>query len=131
MSHPHPHIAPARPATFRLRPAARRHPSDAGAPAPVLQLGPLAIDAAGRRVQLDGVPVPLTAAEFDLLLHLARRRGQAVTRDELLRVVLDHGDATSRTVDTHVSAIRRKLGDDAAVPRFIHTVRGYGYRVDG
>ena len=131
MSHPHPYIATARPATFRLRASARRHPSDAGPPPAVIHLGPLAIDAAGRRVQLDGAPVALTAAEFDLLLHLARRRGEAVTRDELLRVVLDHGDAGSRTVDTHVSAIRRKLGDDAGTPRFIHTVRGYGYRVDG
>ena len=97
-----------------------------------LELGPLTIATQAREVRVDGARVELTAMEYELLLYLARRRGEAVTRAALLRDVWGYaggeGDS-SRTVDSHVKTLRLKLGDDADAPRFILTVRGTGYRL--
>lgn len=84
------------------------------------------IDAARRRVTgPDGV-VHLTPTEFDLLAHLAARNGNACTREELLASIWGYPEGSeTRTVDSHVRALRRKLGDD-----IIRTVRGIGYAVD-
>ena len=79
----------------------------------------------------DGAPVELTPKEFDLLVALLERRGAVVGRQELLKEVWGYGNAAinTRTVDVHLSELRRKLEEDAANPRFLLTVRKAGYRL--
>ncbi len=114
----------------RVRAALRRHghePSD-GTP-PVLHLGPLRIDLAGRTVERDGVDIPLTRTEFDLLAELARHPGQVFTRDLLLDHIWGYdylGD--SRLVDVAVGRLRSKVERDSATPSLVLTVRGAGYK---
>lgn len=96
------------------------------------RFGRVAVDATSQRVARDGRPVPLTHREFELLLALLRHRGAVVSREDLLREVWGHRAAVvSRTVDTHISDLRRKLEDDPAEPRHIVTVRKTGYRLQG
>ncbi|MBM0260892.1 response regulator transcription factor [Micromonospora sp. 4G55] len=97
---------------------------------PALVVGGLRIDPRTRLVSLDGVPVELTPREFDLLHHLAGRPGQVVTKRELLTEVwrIPYGGA-DKTVDVHLSWLRRKLGENAQQPRYLHTVRGVGVRL--
>jgi DNA-binding response OmpR family regulator len=79
----------------------------------------------------EGKPVLLRPKEFELLMALVRRRGNVVGRLELLREVWGYGsDVVSRTVDTHVGELRRKLEQDPAQPRYILTVRKTGYRLN-
>jgi DNA-binding response OmpR family regulator len=108
-----------------LRRGAADHPEEA-----VLRLGSLSIDARSREVTVDGAPVDLTRKEFDLLLALSRRAGAVVTKRELLAEVwgLPWGGG-DRTVDVHLSWLRRKLGETAAAPRFLHSVRGVGVKL--
>jgi DNA-binding response OmpR family regulator len=102
--------------------------ADAGSQA--VRIGGLAVDPESREVTVDGEPVALTAREFDLLLAMARRPGVVFSREQLLDAALGFSDfAEARGVDVHVRHLREKLGDDAALPRFIETVRGVGYRV--
>jgi two-component system response regulator MtrA len=94
-----------------------------------LRLGPLTIDVAGRSVERDGRDVPLTRTEFDLLLELARRPGQVLTRDVLLDRVWGYdylGD--SRLVDVAIQRLRAKVEADPANPALLLTVRGAGYK---
>ena len=96
-----------------------------------LELGadePTALDPAGRRLTLDGRGVELSRLELDVLRHLQRREGVAVTREELLREVWGHQwtGASSNVVEAVVSGLRRKMGDRAAA---LQTVRGVGYRL--
>ncbi|OGO58247.1 MAG: DNA-binding response regulator [Chloroflexi bacterium RBG_16_72_14] len=94
-----------------------------------LELGALVIDQPTRTVTLRGNPVALTTIEFDLLLTLAQEAGVVFARTRLLDRVwgMDYvGD--EHVVDVHLGNLRRKLGDDAARPTFIETVRGAGYR---
>jgi len=102
-----------------LRRAART-PSTAGA----VRLGDVEIDRAARRVLRAGSEVHLTPTEFDLLARLLERPGSVLTREQLLADVCGWRDAagTTRTVDTHVGAVRRKLGEDV-----VRTVHGVGY----
>ena len=95
-----------------------------------MQIGELVIDPAARTVRLAGVPVELSRKEFDLLWALAARAGEVVTRRELLTEVwqLPYGGG-DRTVDVHLSWLRRKLGETAARPRYLQTVRGVGIRL--
>ncbi|MEV0806674.1 response regulator transcription factor [Micromonospora sp. NPDC050200] len=97
---------------------------------PALVVGGLRIDPRARQVSLDGVAVELTPREFDLLHHLAARPGQVVTKRELLTEVwrIPYGGA-DKTVDVHLSWLRRKLGENAQQPRYLHTVRGVGVRL--
>ena len=75
--------------------------------------------------------MPLTAKEFDLLRVLVREQGRVVTREQLMREVWDtEWFGSTKTLDMHISVLRRKLGDDVAHPRFISTVRGLGFRFD-
>ncbi|HTE45319.1 MAG TPA: response regulator transcription factor [Gemmatimonadaceae bacterium] len=92
--------------------------------------GDVAVDVAARAVVLRGAPVSLAPLEFDLLLALARRGGDVATRRELLEEVWGYDAAVqSRTVDAHITALRRKLEDDPAIPRYILTSRKIGYRM--
>jgi DNA-binding response OmpR family regulator len=100
-----------------------------GAPVAVT-VGPLTIDPRSRRVTHVGAPVELSPKEFDLLAYLAARVGAVVTKRELLREVwqLPYG-GSDKTVDVHLSWLRRKLGESAAAPRLLQTVRGVGVRL--
>jgi two-component system, OmpR family, alkaline phosphatase synthesis response regulator PhoP len=92
--------------------------------------GDVAVDTATRTVTRRGEPVCLAPLEFDLLVALLRRGGTVATRLELLKEVWGYRAAVvSRTVDTHVAELRRKLEDDPAEPRHILTVRKAGYRL--
>jgi DNA-binding response OmpR family regulator len=104
--------------------------ADDADPAAPLELGspthPLSVDRARRRVRADGAEVHLTPIEFDLLLSLARRPGQVVSRQSLLAEVWDWADASgTRTVDSHVKALRKKIGAER-----IRTVHGVGYALE-
>jgi DNA-binding response OmpR family regulator len=88
----------------------------------------LSIDPARRRVTKDGEEVTLTPLEFEILLTLARTPGVVLSRDALMDRVWGYRDyAGGRVVDSHVARIRRKLGDEAAEPKYIRTVHGVGY----
>ncbi|UFR07440.1 response regulator transcription factor [Streptomyces sp. Go40/10] len=94
--------------------------------AQVVTHGPLRIDAAARELLLDGRRVDLTPKEFDLLYQLASQPGTTLSRRQLLsRVWDDEWSQSSRTIDTHVSSLRSKLGSS----RWIVTVRGVGFRI--
>jgi two-component system, OmpR family, KDP operon response regulator KdpE len=112
----------------RIRAVLRRAPGAAASPE--LVVGGLRIDPLARTVTLDGEPVELTPREFDLLHHLATKPGQVVTKRELLTEVwqVPYG-STDKTVDVHLSWLRRKLGETAQEPRYLHTVRGVGVRL--
>jgi DNA-binding response OmpR family regulator len=96
----------------------------------VEQVGDVSVDLTLRTVHRAGVEVPLRPKEFDLLAALLRRAGQVVTRDVLLREVWGYDESVvSRTVDTHMAELRRKLEADPAEPRHLLTVRKTGYRL--
>jgi two-component system alkaline phosphatase synthesis response regulator PhoP len=98
-------------------------------PAPPVVAGGLTIDAARRRVDLDGTGLTLKPKEFDLLFYLARHPGIVLSRDRLLREVWGYDyPVDTRTVDVHVRWLRQKVESDPAQPRRIETVRGVGYR---
>ncbi|HEX4806773.1 MAG TPA: helix-turn-helix domain-containing protein, partial [Conexibacter sp.] len=82
-----------------------------------------------RRAWLDGEELQLARKELDLLVRLMREAGRVVTREDLMADVWDvNWFGSTKTLDVHVGWLRRKLGDDPAAPRFIHTVRGVGFR---
>jgi DNA-binding response OmpR family regulator len=96
----------------------------------VQRLGELEIDEPARRCTVEGESVELTLKEFDLLVRLAREPGRVVRRETLMADVWDENWwGSTKTLDVHVSSLRRKLGDDPVQPRFIHTVRGVGFRL--
>jgi len=112
----------------RIRALLRR--VGAGGAPEVLHVGDLEIDVRGRRATLDGEELELSRKEFDLLAYLAARPGEVVTRRELLADLWQQpwgvGD---KTVDVHLSWLRRKLGETAAEPRYLRTVRGVGVKL--
>jgi len=92
---------------------------------------PLALDEGTRRATVHGKPIDLTRVEFDLLACLLSAPGRVFTRSELIDRVWGDGFAiTDRTIDSHVKALRRKVGDVGGDAALIETVRGVGYRVD-
>jgi two-component system, OmpR family, response regulator RegX3 len=96
----------------------------------VVVVGELTIDTAGRRAFVDATELDLTRKEFDLLERLAREPGRVVTRETLMSDVWDENwFGSTKTLDVHISWLRRKLGDDPVTPRYIHTVRGVGFRL--
>ncbi len=112
----------------RLRAVLRRS-GTAVAEGPVV-VGGLMIDPLTRLVSLDGRPIDLSRKEFDLLLALAQRSGEVVTKRELLADVWRQSyGGGDRTIDVHLSWLRRKLGESAAEPRYLHSVRGVGVRL--
>ena len=113
----------------RVRALLRRRPPAAGAPPEPLRIADLEIDAWGRRVRVAGREVALTPSELQLLEALARHPGRAFTREELLvRALGPERSALERTIDSHVTNLRRKLGEGDR-PRLILTVPGIGYRL--
>jgi DNA-binding response OmpR family regulator len=98
---------------------------------PLIDLGDVVIDPAGRAVRKGGREVHLSAREFDLLLLLARSPGRAFTREVILDRVWGWGfDGTARTVDNFIVSLRQKLEDDPANPVLIRTVRQVGYKLE-
>ena len=96
--------------------------------APQVAVGDLHLDPEGRAAALGDQPLQLTAVEFDLLLSLAKAAGRVKTREQLLLEVADRNfDVFDRSIDVHISSLRRKLRDDPKSPRFIITVRSAGY----
>jgi DNA-binding response OmpR family regulator len=95
------------------------------------RFGSIEVDTEAQRVTRDGRAVELTPKEYGLLLALIKRAGAVATRIELMSEIWGHSSAViSRTVDTHIAELRRKLEQDPSRPRFIVTVRKSGYRLD-
>lgn len=115
-------------AAARIRAVLRRGGRDV-TPAAV-KVGGLVVDEATRSATLDGTLLELSRKEFDVLALLASRRGQVVTKRELLAEVWQQAyGGSERTVDVHLSWLRRKLGESAAEPRYLVSVRGVGVRL--
>jgi DNA-binding response OmpR family regulator len=109
----------------RVRAILRRSGEQAG-PVEVIRRGELVIDVGCHDVRYGGKRVELTATEFRILEFLAKKPGRVLQRDEIIDAALErNSDVLDRTIDVHVTAIRRKLGDGGDL---IETVRGFGYR---
>ena len=94
-----------------------------------IEVGELRLDSAKREVTKDGAVLELSRKEFELLQLLMRSAGSVVTRERAIDEVWDtNWFGSTKTLDVHVSGLRRKLGDDSNEPRFLHTVRGVGFR---
>jgi DNA-binding response OmpR family regulator len=116
----------------RLRAVIRRSMVTAAlasrAPQPLIVIGGLTLDVERRAASLKDQPLALTPTEFDLLVSLARDCGRIKTREQLLLEVADRDfEAFDRSIDVHISSLRRKLGDDPRKPRLILTIRSAGY----
>jgi two-component system alkaline phosphatase synthesis response regulator PhoP len=120
----------------RLRDRARikallRRTSEPPAPA-AFQFGDVEADFARGELRRGGMAIELTPIEFKLLGAFVRLRGRVLSREQLTEAVWGPGTFTSaRIVDNHIAGLRRKLGEDAADPRYIKNIRGLGYRFDG
>jgi two-component system response regulator RegX3 len=122
----------AREVIARIRAVLRRSEDHTERPGAPIQIGPLTLDPAKRSVTLDGGDVDLTRKEFELLELLMSEAGTVITRERLIDEVWDvNWFGSTKTLDVHVSGLRRKLGDNSTSPRFIHTVRGVGFRFSG
>ncbi len=117
----------------RMRAVLRRvKPVSPAAPPSDLVVGPLRVELGSRRVWLDDDELALSRKEFDLLVELMSHAGEVVTREDLISRVWDENwFGSTKTLDVHVGWLRGKLGDDAAAPRWVHTVRGVGFRFTG
>ena len=114
----------------RVRALLKRSSAITAAPRNVFQLHDLTIDFSARTLHRGDAELALRPKEFDLLAALVRHRGRVVSRDELLREVWGYSPGTeSRTVETHLAALRQRLGDDLQLSRYVVTVRGAGYRL--
>jgi DNA-binding response OmpR family regulator len=117
----------------RLRALLRRSAARAPAPAeggfePDVAVGEIRVSPSTRVASIGGRPLDLRPVEFDLLLCLAKARGRVLSRDHLLEHIRDREwEVFDRSIDVHVSALRRKLGDDPKAPRYIRTYRSAGY----
>jgi DNA-binding response OmpR family regulator len=96
-----------------------------------VEAGDVRVDVAARRAWQGERELELTPKEFDLLALLVREAGTVVTRERIMERVWDeHWFGSTKTLDVHLSSLRRKLGDDPATPRYISTVRGVGFRFE-
>jgi two-component system response regulator RegX3 len=112
----------------RIRAVLRRVAAEPGGDRP-LEVGEVRLDPARREVTFGGDTLGLSRKEFELLHLLMRSAGSVVTRERLIDEVWDpNWFGSTKTLDVHVSGIRRKLADDPADPRYLHTVRGVGFR---
>jgi two-component system, OmpR family, response regulator RegX3 len=119
----------AREVIARVRAVLRRTTATPRGEAGPVEVGELVVDPARRSATLAGDELDLSRKEFDLLERLVRDAGSVVTREQLIEDVWDmNWFGSTKTLDVHVSGLRRKLGDDASEPRYIHTVRGVGFR---
>jgi len=115
----------------RMRAVLRRGVAVAEHHEEVLHVGPVRLDAGRREVTVDEAPVELSRKEFDLLSLLMSHSGQVVTRDGCIdRLWWDQELTDTRTLDTHIKRLRRKIEPDPANPRHLVTVRGVGFRFE-
>jgi two-component system, OmpR family, response regulator RegX3 len=116
----------------RIRAILRRSAAPAGEQQPPVEpvtVGDLEVDVAARRARLGGDELALARKEFDLLAELVRNAGRVVAREQLTDRVWDENwFGSTKTLDVHVRWLRQKLGDDPGAPRYLHTVRGVGFR---
>jgi DNA-binding response OmpR family regulator len=114
----------------RVRALLKRASADGVAPRSEIQVGDLTIDFSAREVRRGREAIVLRPKEFDLLAALVRHKGRVLSRADLLREVWGYAAGSeSRTVETHLAALRERLGDDPQAPRYIVTVRRAGYRL--
>jgi DNA-binding response OmpR family regulator len=112
----------------RIRALLRRTDGAVRAPAQH-RIGELELDEASRRAMLAGEPLELSRKEFDLLAELVRNAGSVVSREDLMAAVWDENwFGSTKTLDVHIGWLRKKLREDASEPRYLHTVRGVGFR---
>jgi DNA-binding response OmpR family regulator len=112
----------------RVRAVVRRARGQAGPAGRAVRVGRLVLEPGAMRATFDGAPLRLTSLEFSLLHALAARAGRVLGREQLLDLI--HGtaeDAFDRSIDVHISRLRRKLGDDPRNPQILLTIRGAGY----
>jgi DNA-binding response OmpR family regulator len=116
----------------RIRAVLRRsrsQPGAPGAPREPVTVGELEVDPASRRARLAGAELQLSRKEFDLLAELVAHAGRVVTREDLMARVWDENwFGSTKTLDVHVRWLRQKLGEAPDGPRYLHTVRGVGFR---
>lgn len=115
----------------RIRAVLRRSATPGAEDDTAITVGELVVDSHRRTASLSGASLELSRLEFDLLAHLARRSPEVISRRELLAEVWrqPHGGA-DKTIDVHLSWLRRKLGESAIEPRYLHTVRGVGIKLE-
>jgi DNA-binding response OmpR family regulator len=114
----------------RIRAVLRRAAPDRATQVESATVGELTIDPATRSATLAGEELGLTRKEFDLLARLAREPGKVVSREDLMADVWDENwFGSTKTLDVHIGFLRRKLGDAAAAPRYLRTVRGVGFQL--
>jgi DNA-binding response OmpR family regulator len=112
-------------ARLRIAEAAHQMPRE-------LSGGPLRVNTESRRAHLNGEELELTSKEFDLLALLMSKPDATFTREQIMSNVWDENyRGSTRTLDTHISTLRRKIGDDSDPPTLIVTVRGVGFRFEG
>ncbi len=123
----------AREVMARVRAVLRRASRDtAEGGAEALRIGDLTLDTARHEARLGDEPMELSRKEFELLRALMESAGSVITREALIEAVWDmNWFGSTKTLDVHISGLRKKLGDDPKEPRFIHTVRGVGFRFSG
>lgn len=112
----------------RLQALVRRATGQVGPQGTVIRVGRLAVNTITMRVAVDGIDVPMTSGEFQLLRVFVERPGRVLSRDQLLEFAMGSADeAFDRSIDVRISRLRQKLGDDPKNPRTIRTIRGFGY----
>jgi two-component system, OmpR family, response regulator RegX3 len=115
----------------RIRAVLRRTGETVPPSETVLEAGDVRLDLDTHEATLAGEALVLTVKEFDLLRVLLEHAGKVVKRNDLVHEVWDPAwFGSTKTLDVHISALRKKLGDDPAAPRYIHTVRGVGFRLE-
>ena len=119
----------AREVMARIRAVLRRTAAPGAGDGRPLEIGDVRLDPASARSRCAASALELTRKEFELLQLLMRDAGSVVTRERLIDEVWDtNWFGSTKTLDVHVCGLRRKLGDDPSEPRYIHTVRGVGFR---
>ena len=122
----------AREVVARIRAVLRRANAPESTEDGPIEIGGLRLDPSRREALLAGEALELSRKEFDLLHLLMRNAGSVVSRERLIDEVWDpNWFGSTKTLDVHVSGIRRKLSDDPSRPRYLHTVRGVGFRFSG
>lgn len=111
----------------RLDAVARRYRVESDLP--VLTVGDLTVDAAAHEARLGDRPLDLRPREFQLLRYLASHQGRVVSKKELQRQLWHSTVGGARTLDVHISLLRRRLGETAAQPRYLHSFRGVGVKL--
>lgn len=123
----------AREVMARVRAVLRRAtPAGSSNGSSAITIGELSLDTARHEARLSGEAIELSRKEFALLRALMEGAGSVITRESLIEDVWDmNWFGSTKTLDVHISGLRRKLGDDPKDPRYIHTVRGVGFRFSG